>query len=294
MLKPLLGRELRKNGHGGWGVVDAHGVGVTCSKIDGALKWCHDAVKHFLAREARAARMSVVVEVFGAFTRAFREADAQKAQDYLGTRSREVQGIIPDLQINIPFYELKGIRSDSSHTNYNGAATTGVAKREGRVSVDLSRRAEALDAKCFGVHPPSVGPWQRALNEAGGVRPLVFGQYWETSAGLDDLLQEIATIGADQAADRYLLESPLAAVGVQRRLLRQRLVCCIAKAQSNVLLRRLHYCLPGWDAAEGRRMAAERSERRRRQEEAQARDSAGERRHGAGGEWDFRWDRSCR
>ena len=59
MLKPLLGRELRKNGHGGWGVVDAHGVGVTCSKIDGALKWCHDAVKHFLELERKRKRRFV-------------------------------------------------------------------------------------------------------------------------------------------------------------------------------------------------------------------------------------------
>ena len=68
----------------------------------------------------------------------------------------------------MPFYDVKGIRSDSTHSNYNGAPVTGVAKKEG-----------------------------------------------------------------------------------------QRLVCCVAQAQADVLLSRLHLCLPGWRAAEGRRRRAE-------------------------------------
>ena len=60
-----------------------------------------------------------------------------------------------------------------------------------------------------------------------------------------------------EAAERYLLESSVAAAAVQKRLLRQRLVCCVAQAQADVLLSRLHLCLPGWRAAEGRRRRAE-------------------------------------
>jgi hypothetical protein len=41
---------------------------------------------------------------------------------------------------------------------------------------------------------------------------------------------------------------------VQLRLLRQRVVTA-QKAQANVLLNRLHYALPGWDAAAERRDA---------------------------------------
>jgi hypothetical protein len=36
---------------------------------------------------------------------------------------------------------------------------------------------------------------------------------------------------------------------VQLRLLRQRVVMTAQKAQADVLLHRLHYALPGWDAA---------------------------------------------
>ena len=60
-----------------------------------------------------------------------------------------------------------------------------------------------------------------------------------------------------EAAERYLLESSVAAAAVQKRLLRQRLVCCVAQAQADVLLSRLHLCLPGWRAAAGRRRRAE-------------------------------------
>ena len=119
----------------------------------------------------------------------------------------------------------------------------------------------SLDAECFGVQPPAVGPWQRALQAAGGVRPLVsslvFGQYGEFGSGLQTLLDELALAGAAEAAERYLLESSAAAAAVQKRLLRQRLVCCVAQAQADVLLSRLHLCLPGWRAAEGRRRRAE-------------------------------------
>ena len=259
LLRPFLGRRLRKDGKV-WGVVDEHGVGVTCSKVNGALKTCHDRVKFFLAEEARKARLPVVVEVFGAFTRAFREADVRRADSFLGTRARDKQGIVPDLQLGVPFYDVKGIRSDGSHSNYNGAAVTGVAKKEAKWRVEVVQQAAKLDAECFGVQPPAVGPWQRALQSAGGVRPLVFGQYGEFGEGLEKLLDELAVLGAPQAAERYLLESSVAAVGVQKRLLRQRLVCCVAQAQADVLLSRLHYCLPGWGAAEQRRRRAERGE----------------------------------
>ena len=69
---------------------------------------------------------------------------------------------------------------------HNGAAVTGVAKKEERWWVEVQRRAVDLDAECFGVQPPAVGPWQRALQAA-------------------------------------------------KRLLRQRLVCCVAQAQADVL-----------------------------------------------------------
>jgi hypothetical protein len=95
----------------------------------------------------------------------------------------------------------------------------------------------------------AVAAWQRQLNElGGGVEPLAFGQYGhgELGPGFEYLLDQLAEEGAAEAAKRYLIPNRAVAKGVQLRLLRQQVV---------VLLQRLHYALPGWDAAEERRDA---------------------------------------
>jgi hypothetical protein len=74
----------------------------------------------------------VEVEVYGVFTRALlREADRRHMSAY---SVREKQGLVPDLQIDEPHYDLKDIRVGSSHTNYSGGArstgfSTGVPRR---------------------------------------------------------------------------------------------------------------------------------------------------------------------
>ena len=267
LLRPLLGRPLVKDGKRR-GVVDEHGVGVTCSDLDNGRWQCHKAVQRLIAREATRARMSPVVEeVFGVFTRSLREADLKRLERL--PRS-EKQGIIPDLMLGTRLYELKGIRSDSSHSNYNGAAVTGVEKREQRIPSEIEKQAVRLDREVFGVQPPALGPWQRRLQELGGIKPLAFGQYGELGPGFEALLSELAELGADQAAERYLLENPLAAVGVQKRLLRQVLVTGVQKAQADLLLLRLHFALPGWRAAGQRRDAAAMKAERQRTAAARA------------------------
>ena len=98
--------------------------------------------------------------------------------------------------------------------------------------------------KEFGVAAPAVGPWQRQLNELGGVKPLAFGQYGELGSGFEQLLDQLAEEGADEAAKRYLIPNRVVAKGVQLRL-RQRVVMTAQKAQADVILHRLHYALPG-------------------------------------------------
>jgi hypothetical protein len=77
--------------------------------MDGALRTCHDAVKHTIARSAVDAGFRVEVEMYGVFIRALREADRRR----MGACSvREKQGLVPDLQLDDLHYELKGIRVD--------------------------------------------------------------------------------------------------------------------------------------------------------------------------------------
>jgi hypothetical protein len=109
------------------------------------------------------------VEVLGAFTRALRDADLEKCEEYLRRRpGRQRQGLVPDLQIGTALCELKGMRSDRSHSNYNGAQVTGAKKREMEIPIEIQKQAVDLDEKMFGVAAPAVGPWPRQLNELGG------------------------------------------------------------------------------------------------------------------------------
>jgi hypothetical protein len=59
LLQPMIGRKLRKAGVDR-GTVDGHGVGITCSNTDGALRTCHSRVQHCIARESRRAGVHVM------------------------------------------------------------------------------------------------------------------------------------------------------------------------------------------------------------------------------------------
>jgi hypothetical protein len=121
---------------------------------------------------------------------------------------------------------------------------TGVEKRGVKIPMEIQKQAVDLDEKMLGVAAPAVGPWQRQLNELGGVKPLAFGQYGELGPGFEQLLlDQLAEEGADEAVKRYLTPNRVVAKGVQLRVLRQRVVMTAQKAQADVLLHRLHYAL---------------------------------------------------
>jgi hypothetical protein len=92
--------------------------------------------------------------------------------------------------------------------------------------VDFDKRMSGVAAA------PVVGPWQRQLNELGGVKPLAFAQYGELGPGFEQLLDQLAEEGTDEAAKRYLIPTRVVAKGVQLRLLRQRVVVTAQKAQA--------------------------------------------------------------
>jgi hypothetical protein len=69
-----------------------------------------------------------------------------------------------------------------SRTNYNGGVrastgfSTGVAKKELSTANLMVEKAAKLDRDTFGV-AVGQGPWQRRLDEIGGITPLAFGQF---------------------------------------------------------------------------------------------------------------------
>jgi hypothetical protein len=90
----------------------------------------------------------VEVEVYGVFTRALREADRRRMGAY---SVRKKQGLVPGLQLDDSHYELKGIRVDSSRTNYNGGVrstgfSTGVAKMELSIANLMAEGGEGSEA----------------------------------------------------------------------------------------------------------------------------------------------------
>ena len=203
-------------------------------------------------------------------------------------KPRRRPAVCPDLLFDdVEFFELKGIRSDGSHSNYNGAAVTGVEKRAAAWLVELRNKVVRLDLKAFGVQQPALRPFQRRLQEIGGIAPLVFGQYGELSSSFESLIDTLAVKGCDQAADHYLLDVGPGAASVQKRLLRQRVnyCCCVARAQAGVLLSRLKFALPGWAQAEGRRAAEQRARFAQRAEQARA--YSGKCRHSEEWGWSF-------
>jgi hypothetical protein len=73
-------------------------------------------------------------------------------------------------------------------------------------------KAAKLDRDTFGV-AVGQGPWQRWLEEIGGIKPLAFDQFdGEMGPSLEALLASMAKRGADEMADRYLIENREAAV----------------------------------------------------------------------------------
>ena len=149
----------------------------------------------------------------------------------------------------------------------------GLERREGRLPLSSGPRASlpALAGKgaASGVyHTPEGSPPGACLDQGLGSTHL-------------------AVKGCDQAADHYLLDVGPGAASVQKRLLRQRVNCCVARAQAGVLLRRLKFALPGWAQAEKRRRKDERDQAAQRA--AQARAYSGE---GHSEEWRFEFSRS--
>ena len=73
------------------------------------------------------------------------------------------------------------------------------------------------------------------------------------SDGACDLIKALAEAWAPDLAERYVIDSAEAAVGVATDLLREEFGAAVFKAQATVLLDRLRYCMPGHEEAEVRR-----------------------------------------
>jgi hypothetical protein len=62
------------------------------------------------------------------------------------------------------------MRSDRSHSNYNGAQVTGVKKRGVKIPMEIQKQAVDLDEKMFGVAAPAVGPSRGGRGSGSSMR----------------------------------------------------------------------------------------------------------------------------
>ena len=69
--------------------------------------------------------------------------------------------------------------------------------------MELRNKVVRLDERVFGVQQPAVGPFQRRLQETGGITPLVFGQYGELSASFEALIDTLAIKGCDRESRKF-------------------------------------------------------------------------------------------
>ena len=98
--------------------------------------------------------------------------------------------------------------------------------------------------------PSHPGPLVRAYDGMGGVAtPIVFGYQAEASEGACDLIKSLAEAWAPDLAERYVIDSAEAAVGIATDLLREEFGAAVFTAQATVLLDRIKYCMRGQEAA---------------------------------------------
>jgi hypothetical protein len=103
-------------------------------------------------------------------------------------------------------HELEGMRSDRSHSNYNGAQVTGVEKRGVEQDPDEDPETsggsgrEDVRGGCTGGVGRGSGS---STSWAAGVKPLAFGQYGELGPGFEQLLDQLAEEGAARSGPRF-------------------------------------------------------------------------------------------
>ena len=116
------------------------------------------------------------------------------------------------------------------------ASTSPAAAAYGGPCAHTKRPASSLVSR-----PANPGPLVSAYDSFGGVTPIVFGYQAEASDGACDLIKALAEAWAPDLAERYVIDSAEAAVGVATDLLREEIGAAVFKAQAAVLLDRLRY-----------------------------------------------------
>jgi hypothetical protein len=131
---------------------------------------------------------------------------------------------------------------------------------------DYRKKCKDIDRDYHGTRADEIGPLQHHLESHGKIMELVVGQYGETSQGVHDLMDAIATSRADyisRAEGRPLSKNERSGILAAYR---RRLSVIGVRSQSKCLLERMGHIGQGASAAAERRQKALRTEAAARKE----------------------------
>jgi len=97
------------------------------------------------------------------------------------------------------------------------------------------RAAHKVDVKYNGTAADAKGPMEQALENLGGVHPLVFGHYGEVCKSTDQLLRSAAEVGARRLQGALYVKTPEQAAAVLLWQLRRKVSAAILRANLDCL-----------------------------------------------------------
>ena len=198
----------------------------------------HDHVKWTVVEAFQALLVPIKCEVLHLFTRHVNVA----GRAHLNTR-RGRQGIIPDFEVKVGnktvLYDLKTIGLNK--TRYmvtlpqSSEPQYAVRRRACQVPRSYKTKAHNVDVQFNNTPQGQTGPMERALNQMGGVNPLVFGAYGEINKEFTELLSTVAESASIRLQAALGVNNQDQAKAVLLWQLRRKLAAAIIKANMDCL-----------------------------------------------------------
>ena len=238
----------------GNGTVDKYGFAVASETLPGdGWRRAHDVLKWRIANDGREMGQRPVTEVYGLFAAGI----PQKARLELAkTPARKRHGLVPDFMMTLKqppsppedqLLELKTVNLARSHyrfsDNYGEKETKiPIKRRSAQIPREYVQKAQKADQTYCGTSPGTVGPIEQVLRSRfDHVIPLVFGAFGEVNDGVEELIKQLAELGAVIHWRRMKAREPEEAVGALSWMLRRRWGITAVREAARLTLGRLRF-----------------------------------------------------
>jgi hypothetical protein len=260
--------------------VDLYGHQLKCANGGSGgdqIRETHDEVNNFLASETKqlqgvlctGGKNNTVTNRFkdaiGANDRALNDQDR-------GDRLKELQGMIPDMELNaqtaipadisdldyrVTLFDVKTLAAGQGYMDsaYKNKGLFAVNEREEKVAREYLNKARQLDRDFNNTARGEIGPVERRLlmyGDNGKVKGLVVGPYGECSAAVEQLVKFVAT-HQSRARTEGTNRNKAALTGMLASIMRSSLGLLIHRAWARVLITRAQRLVPREEAGGMRR-----------------------------------------